>query len=86
MTKLEETVKPMRSADYKERMRAEYWQTKIRYDKLHAYITKIRAAEIAGTEAPPHDCPVEMLRDQAYHMGKYLHILELRAGIEGVEL
>ena len=32
---LNDTVKMMNSANYKERFKAEYWQTKIRYEKLH---------------------------------------------------
>jgi mRNA deadenylase 3'-5' endonuclease subunit Ccr4 len=35
---------------------------------------------------PPHNCPFEMLRDQQAKMGEYLHILELRAVIEGIDL
>ena len=31
---LKDTVELMTSEDYKERFRAEYWQTKIRYDRL----------------------------------------------------
>lgn len=32
---LKDTIEMMQSADYKERFKAEYYQTKIRYDKLH---------------------------------------------------
>ena len=32
---LRNTVEMMLSSDYKERFRAEYYQTKIRYEKLH---------------------------------------------------
>lgn len=35
---------------------------------------------------PPHDCPAELLREQQKKMGEYLHILEIRAVIEGIEL
>ena len=31
-------------------------------------------------------CPIELLREQAATMGKYLYILETRALIDGVEL
>ena len=37
-------------------------------------------------EMPKHDCPGDLLRDQQRVMGEYLHILEVRAAIEGVEL
>ena len=35
---------------------------------------------------PKHDCPAELLREQQRKMGEYLHILEVRAVIEGLEL
>lgn len=40
MIELIETVELMTSEDYKERFRAEYWQTKIRCDKLHTVLIK----------------------------------------------
>lgn len=87
MNELNDTVNLMSSADYKERFKAEYWQTKIRYEKLKTFCDKI---ELANTyDCPPepkHDCPYGMLRDQQEVMGQYLHILELRAIIEDVEL
>lgn len=86
-----DTIEMMQSADYKERFKAEYWQTKIRYEKLKAFNTKIEAANImegmkTKLEEPEHDCPAFLLRDQQKTMGEYLHILEVRAVIEGVEL
>ena len=83
----------MWSDDYKERFRAEYIQTKIRYEKLKAFNTRIEAAErtkynpaITPAIMPQHDCPEELLRDQQRVMGEYLHILEVRAAIENIEL
>ena len=35
---------------------------------------------------PIHDCPLDLLREQQNIMGEYLHILELRALIENVDL
>lgn len=83
---LKDTIKMMQSADYKERFVAEYQQTKIRYEKLKAYATKIEAAQVLNKPEPPHDCPLYLLRDQQRAMGEYLHILELRAVIEGINL
>lgn len=88
---LKDTVKLMDSADYKERFKAEYLQTKIRYEKLKKYNTKIEAAETTQfdknkVEMPKHDCPLRLLRDQQRLMGEYLHILEVRAEIEGINL
>ena len=81
----------MNSADYKERFKAEYHQTKIRYEKLKAFNNKIEAAEMTRFEKnnvkePTHDCPLHLLKDQQRAMGDYLHILELRAVIEGIDL
>lgn len=81
----------MVSPDYKERFKAEYHQTKIRYEKLKAFNTKIKAAEMTGfmdnaVKMPKHDCPVDLLREQQAVMGNYLHILEVRAVIEGIDL
>jgi hypothetical protein len=90
---LEQTVDLMNSKDYKERFVAEYWQTKIRYEKLKTFNTKIEAAKRTNynlegkrVEEPKHDCPDDLLREQQHIMGEYLHILEVRAVIEGVDL
>ena len=80
------TVDLMQSDNYKNRMIAEYYQTKIRYEKLKDFCNRIEAAQWGAGEAPKHDCPYGMLRDQQKVMGEYLHILEVRAIIEGVEL
>lgn len=91
MMELKDTVTMMNSEDYKERFKAEYYQTKIRYEKLKAFNNKIEATErtqFTGRPAdmPKHDCPLDLLREQQAHMGQYLHILEVRAVIEGIEL
>lgn len=83
---LNDTIDLMNSSDYKERFKAEYMQAKIRYEKLKSFCNKIEAAEIAGKEPPKHDCPVSLLRDQQRAMGNYLHILELRAEIENIQV
>lgn len=87
---LKDTVELMNSSDYKKRFIAEYLQTKIRYAKLKAFNNKIEAAKIGHTskkiEEPTHDCPLELLREQQRKMGEYIHILEVRAQIEGINL
>ena len=91
---LKDTIEMMQSADYKERFISEYRQTKIRYEKLKAFCNKIEAAlRTQGdpcapkkTEEPKHDCPLDLLREQQSAMGQYLHTLEIRAVIEGIEL
>jgi len=82
MKNLEETIKPMMSDNYKERFRAEYWQTKIRYEKLHKTIIKLEA----GTLNYKPTCSIELLKEQARTMGEYLHILEIRAAKEYIML
>ena len=90
MKELRETIDAMVSTDYRERMRAEYQQTKIRYEKLKNFCNLIEAVAIIGDEKiltePKHDCPLWLLRDQQQAMGEYLHILELRAVVEAVDL
>jgi len=91
---LRETVEMMLSGDYKERFIAEYVQLKIRYEKLKAYNNRIEAANatrscypiVALVEEPPHDCPAEMLREQQQVMGNLLHLLEIRAVIEKIDI
>jgi len=68
--------------DYKERMKVEYRQTKERYDKLHAMLVKHDAGTLDFTPT----CPIELLKEQAGAMGKYLYILEVRAQIENVDI
>lgn len=87
MKELRDTIQGMTSGDYKQRFIAEYEQTKIRYEKLKALNTKIEAhRRNVYTFEPKHDCPYDVLREQQAAMGQYLHILELRAAIENIEL
>ena len=84
---LKDTFDLMTSTNYKERFKAEYLQTKIRYEKLKNFCNKIEAASLSeNVKEPVHDCPLELLRKQQNLMGQYLGVLELRAVIEGIEL
>lgn len=76
------TAELMGSADYKERFVAEYYQTKIRYEKLHEMCIRYEA----GTLDFEPTCSLELLTKQMAAMGQYLHCLEVRAQIEGIEL
>lgn len=82
----EATVPLMLSPDYKARFVAEYRQTKIRYWKLKAYCDRIEMAMMhhGQVEMPPHDCNLELLRQQQHYMGGYLDVLEKRAIVEGI--
>lgn len=86
MIELKDTIDGMTNADYKERFKAEYYQTKIRYEKLKNFCNRIEVAQMMGTEEPKHDCPLELLREQQKYMGMYLSVLEKRAIIENVTL
>ena len=82
MRELRETIEEMVSEDYKERFRAEYWQTKIRYQKLRDMNIKYEAGTLTYTPI----CSLPLLNAQQASMGKYLHCLEVRAEIEGIDL
>ena len=77
-----ETGNMMLSDDYKERMKAEYWQVKHRYDSLHRMVVKYEAGTLDFTPS----CSLELLKVQKAAMGKYLYVLEVRAQIENVNL
>ena len=77
-----DTVELMVSDDYKNRMKAEYLQTKIRYDKLHKMIVKYESNTLDFEPS----CSLDLLKKQASAMGQYLYELECRAEIEGIEL
>jgi hypothetical protein len=79
---LMDTVSMMNSPDYKERFKAEYYQLKIRYDKLHKMCIRYEAGTLNFTPT----CSLELLKEQKAHMGNYLRCLEIRAEIEGIEL
>lgn len=67
---------------YVNRMINEYHELKDKYTKLHRMLVKHEA----GTLDFEPTCPIELLEHQANVMGEYLHILEVRAEIENVEL
>lgn len=85
---LKDTVNGMLSEDYRERFIAEYWQVKIRYDRLKAFIDKIDLAILLPDkhEMPEHNCPVTMLKKQLEHMMNYMCMLEARAVVEHIDL
>lgn len=75
--------------DWKERLKAEYTQTKERYEKLKAYNNKqkVEAYSLKDIAEEPEDIFSRMLlKKQQTIMGEYLHILELRAERHHIEL
>lgn len=79
---LKDTIALMQSDDYKDRFKAEYFQTKIRYDKLHKMLIKLDA----GTLDFKPTCSKIVLLEQKRYMGEYIRSLQLRAEIEGIDL
>lgn len=79
---INDTIPYMMSQSFKDRVFAEYWQTKTRYNNLHKMLIKMDAGTIDFTP----NCSKELLSDQANIMGRYLYLLEIRAEIEGIDL
>ena len=67
---------------WQERRKREYRETKERYEKLHRMVTKYEGGTLNFTP----NCSIDLLKQQKRHMGEYLHDLEIRAEIEGVNL
>ena len=80
--KLEETFEMVKSADYKERFKAEYYQLVIRYKGLKSILDKWDNGIL---EFKP-TCPRSTYNIQIKAMTDYIAILEARAVIEGIEL
>lgn len=79
---LNDTIELMKSSDFKDRFRAEYYQLEIRTKKLASMLDKYKA----GTLEFIPKCSAEILNVQYELMKAYLHTLKERAIIEGIEL
>lgn len=79
---LKDTVELMNSQDYKERFKAEYFQLKIRYDKLVAMLEKWDNKQLNFEPT----CPRYIYDQQIFAMKTYLETLECRAALEHVPL
>ena len=79
---LNDTIKLMESDNYRDRFKAEYYQVKIRHDKLGAMLEKYDKNEL---DFKPK-CSYSLLLNQYKVMGEYLDLLKLRADIEEVRL
>lgn len=79
---LKDTIDMMTSADYKERFKAEYYQLKIRRDKLMAMVEKWDRGSLGFKPT----CSRETYGFQLYIMDGYLDVLRARARLEGVKL
>lgn len=75
--------------DWKDRLKAEYAQTKERYEKLKVYNNKqeVKAYLLKDVAEEPEDMYSRaLLKKQQTVMGEYLHILELRAELARIDL
>ena len=74
--------------DRKERLKAEYAQTKERYEKLKAWNNKqeVQRHLSPRTVRVEDEFNNDLCRNQQRAMGEYLHILELCAETYGIEL
>ena len=79
---LKDTVEPMMSDDYKERFKAEYYQVKIRYEKLK-YMLERWDNELLDFIPT---CPRSTYDMQIRAMSDYIAVLEARAVMEGITL
>lgn len=79
---LQDTIVMMESDDYKERFRAEYFQVRIRYEKLKKMVDKYAAGELPFKPT----CTIATLHKQEVQMFAYLRTLEFRAEIENIDL
>ena len=75
---LKDTIEMMNSNDYKERLKAEYYQLKIRIEKLTAMLREYKA----GKSKFKPVCPYELLFEQLIHMKSYMRVLQSCAHIE----
>lgn len=81
-TEIREIAHLLISDDYKQRFVGEYWELRLRIEKLEDMLRK----EELGVLGFKPDCPIGILRDQAHLMHSYLEILEQRAIYEKIDL
>ena len=79
---LKDTIALMTSDDYRKRFKAEYFQLKIRYEKLCAMLDKWQAKTLPFTPT----CPYGLLLEQSLYMEQLLNVLGRRARLEGIDL
>lgn len=79
---LKDTVESMLSDDYIDRLVAEYFQLKIRYNKLCKFCERYRDGKLDFTP----DCTLELLLDQKLIMSRYMSILERRFVAEEISI
>lgn len=78
MMELRDTFYMAESSDYKERFKAEYFQLKIRYDRLERMMNNLESDTLT--------CSRRLYDTQLLGMSIYLEALRERAVIEGIDL
>lgn len=76
-----DTIEMMKSDDYNERFKAEYYQLKIRLDRLNALVIK----KGIHPESVPETSYL-MLKQQSIIMEAYLKCLDERARLENIKV
>ena len=79
---LKETIKLMESDDFKERFKAEYYQLKIRRNKLNEMLQNYADGKLNFEP----NTPIPLFISQLALMDGYMNILKARAFIEDIEL
>ena len=79
---LKDTVEMMSSEDYKERFKAEYFQTVIRFKKLKNMLDRWDDGNLIFMPT----CPRSTYNMQIKAMTDYIAVLEARAVMEGINL
>ena len=79
---LHNTIHLMDSSNFEDRFKAEWYQLKIRTEKLEIMLEKYKANTLAFTPK----CTYEMLYEQLVCMKHYLCVLERRAKVENIPL
>ena len=79
---LKDTVEMMNSEDYKERFKAEYCQTVIRYRKLKNMLNRWDNGDLNFMPT----CPRSTYNMQIRAMTDYIAVLEARAVMENINL
>lgn len=79
---LKDTIQQMLSEDYRDRFKAEYYQVKIRYDKLVDMLDRWDKGQLLFSPT----CLRELLWRQVTVMEDYMDLLIERSIVEGIDL
>ena len=79
---LKDTIELMQSDDFKDRFKAEFYQLKIRTEKLKAVLDKMDDNTL---DFKPN-CSYDLLYEQFTYMKNYLQVLRHRAKIENIDI